>query len=134
MVLERAFLTYILSRIRSKRMKKLVVVLLSLAASLTAADFSGIWNGKGGIESAKYGSVPQTAQMTLLQAGSSVSGTLKIGNGSILKIASGTVSGSTITFAVGTGGTATLTQSGSQLQGKLTSSKGQILDIVFTKQ
>jgi len=113
-------------------MKKLMVVLLSLAASLAAADCSGIWNGKGGIESTKYGSVPQTAQMTLLQAGSSVSGTLKIGNGPIMKIASGTVSGSTITFVVG-GGTATLTQSGAQLQGRLTSSKGDILDIVFTK-
>ena len=113
-------------------MKKLMVVLLSLAASLAAADCSGIWNGKGGIESTKYGSVPQTAQMTLLQAGSSVSGTLKIGNGPIMRIASGTVSGSTITFAVG-GGSATLTQSGAQLQGRLTSSKGDILDIVFTK-
>jgi hypothetical protein len=115
-------------------MKKLVVVVPSLAASLTAANYSGIWNGKGGIESAKYGSVPQTAQLTLLQAGSSVSGTMKIGNGPILKIASGTVSGSTITFAVGAGGAATLTQSGAQLQGRLTSSKGEILDIVFTKQ
>ncbi len=115
-------------------MKKLIVVLLSLAASLAAADCSGIWSGKGGIESAKYGSVPQTAQMTLLQAGSSVTGTLKIGNGSIMKIASGAVSGSTITFAVGKGGTGTLTQSGAQLSGRLTSSQGQILDIVFTKQ
>ena len=112
-------------------MKKLVVVLLSLAALLTAADYSGIWNGKGGIESAKYGSVPQTAQLTLLQAGSSVSGTLKIGNGPIMKIASGAVSGSTITFAVG-GGTGTLAQNGAQLKGRLTSSKGEILDIVFT--
>jgi|ERR1035441_3391796 hypothetical protein len=115
-------------------MKKLVVVLLSLAACLTAADFSGIWNGKGGIESAKYGSVPQTAQMTIVQAGSSFSGTLKIGNGPIAKIASGTVSGSTVTFAVGNGGTGTLTQSGAQLTGKLTSTRGEILDIVFTKQ
>jgi len=114
-------------------MKKLIVVLLSLAASLAAADCSGIWSGKGGIESAKYGSVPQTAQMTLLQAGSSVTGTLKIGNGSIMKIASGAVSGSTVTFAVGRG-TGTLTQSGAQLSGRLTSSQGQILDIVFTKQ
>ena len=114
-------------------MKKLIVVLLSLAVSLAAADCSGIWNGKGGIESAKYGSVPQTAQMTLLQAGSSVTGTLKIGNGSIMKIASGAVSGSTVTFAVGRG-TGTLTQSGAQLSGRLTSSQGQILDIVFTKQ
>jgi hypothetical protein len=115
-------------------MKKLVVVLLSLAASLAAADYSGTWNGKGGQESAKYGLVPQTAQMTLLQSGSSVSGTMKIGNGQIMKIASGAVSGSTITFAVGAGGTGTLTQSGAQLQGKLTSSKGEILDMVFTKQ
>src|SRR5271157_1745338 len=115
-------------------MKKLIVVLLSVAASLAAADCSGIWNGKGGIEDAKYGSVPMTAQMTLLQAGSSVSGTLKMGNGPIMQIASGNVSGSTITFAVGTGGTATLTQSGTQLKGRLTSSKGQILDIVFTKK
>jgi hypothetical protein len=115
-------------------MKKLVVVLLSLAALLTAADYSGIWNGKGGIESAKYGSIPQTAQITLLQAGSAASGTLKLGNGPILKITSGTISGSTITFAVDNGTTGTLTQSGSQLQGRLTSSEGEILDIVFTKQ
>ena len=115
-------------------MKRLVVLLLSLTAFLAAADYSGIWNGKGGIESAKYGSVPQTAQMTLLQAGSSASGTLKLGNGPLWKITSGTVSGSTITFALDNGSTASLTQSSSQLQGKITSSKGEILDIVFTKQ
>ena len=113
-------------------MKKLLIVLLSLTAFLAAADYSGIWYGKGGIESAKYGSVPQTAVMTLLQAGTSVSGTLQIGNGPILKISSGTVTGSNITFAV-PGNTANLTQNGVQLQGKLTSSKGDILDIVFTK-
>jgi len=114
-------------------MKKLVVLLLSLTTFLAAANYSGIWNGKGGIESAKYGSIPQTAQMTLLQAGSSVSGTLKIGNGRPMQLSAGAVSGSTITFAV-SGGTGTLTQNGAQLQGKLTSSRGEILDIVFTKQ
>jgi|SRR5581483_9260851 len=113
-------------------MTKVMVVLLALAASVAAADYSGIWNGKGGIESPQYGSVPQTAQMTLLQAGSSLTGTLKIGNGPVLKITSGTVSGSTITFAF-TGGTGSLTQVSAQLQGKLTWSKGDILDIVFTK-
>jgi len=113
-------------------MKRMMIAMFVLAASLAAADYSGIWNGKGGIESAKYGSVPQTAQMTLLQAGSSLSGTLKIGNGPIMTITAGSVSGNAITFAV-TGGTASLTATGSQLQGKLTSSQGQILDIVFTK-
>lgn len=115
-------------------MKKLAVILLSLTASLSAADYSGIWNGKSGMASPRYGSVPGTAEMTLLQAGNSVSGTLKMGKGPIMKIASGAVSGSTITFAVGTGGTARLTQSGAQLTGKLTSSKGQVLDVVFTKR
>ena len=115
-------------------MKKLVVLLLSLTTFLAAADYSGIWNGKGGIESAKYGSVPQTAQMTLLHAGSTVSGTLKLGNGAVWKITSGSVSGSAITFALDNGSTRSLAQSSSQLQGKITSSKGAILDIVFTKQ
>jgi hypothetical protein len=121
-------------------MKKLVVVLLSLASFLTAqsSSVSGIWNGKGGVEDPKYGSVPMTAQMTLQQAGSSVSGTLKIGNGKIMQITSGAVSGNTITFAVGNGsttvGSASLTQSGAQLAGKLTSSTGSIFDVVFTQQ
>jgi hypothetical protein len=115
-------------------MKKLIVLLLSLAAFLAAqTSYSGIWNGKGGIESAKYGSVPQVAQLTLLQAGSSVSGTIKFGNGKPLPISNGAVSGSTITFAVGPG-TGTLTRSGVQLVGRLTSSKGEIFDVVFTQQ
>jgi hypothetical protein len=116
-------------------MKKLVVVLLSLASFLTAqsSSVSGIWNGKGGIEDPKYGSVPMTAQMTLQQAGSSLSGTLKIGNGKIMQLSSGAVSGNTITFAVGSG-TGSLTQNGAQLTGRLTSSTGKIFDVVFAQQ
>ncbi len=114
-------------------MKKLALVMLALTVSLQAStDFSGIWNGKGGYQDAKYGSVPATAQLTLLQSGSSIKGTLKIGNSKPIEITSGSVSGSEITFVV-KGGTGTLTQNGSKLQGKLTSSKGKILDIVFTK-
>lgn len=113
-------------------MKKLIVVLLSMAAYLTAADYSGIWNGKGGIEDAVYGSVPMTAQLTLLQAGSSISGSLKIGNGKIMPISSGNVSGTTITFAVGDG-TGKLTQNGAQLTGRLTSGQGKIFDVVFSQ-
>jgi hypothetical protein len=115
-------------------MKKLVIVLLSLAVSLSAADYSGAWKGKGGQESAKYGSIPMTAQMTLQQAGSALTGTLRIGNGPVLSIASGSVSGTTLTFAVGTAGTGTLSQVGTQLQGRITSNRGEILDIVFSKQ
>jgi hypothetical protein len=115
-------------------MKKLAIVALTFAASLAASDLSGIWNGKGGFEDAKYGAVPSTAQLTLVQAGSTVSGTLKIGNGPVIHISNGSVSGSQITFAAGGGGTAALTANGSQLSGKLTSSTGKILDVVFSKQ
>ena len=114
-------------------MKNSAIMMLVFAASLAAADNSGIWNGKGGIEDAKYGSVPQTAQMTLLQAGSAVSGTLKVGNGTPMPISVGTVSGNQITFVV-KGGTGRLTQNGAQLSGKLTSPAGEVFDIVFTKQ
>ena len=118
-------------------MKKLIVLLLILTPCLaTAADLSGIWNGKGGKEDPKYGSVPVTVQMTLLQAGSSVTGTIKMGNGPIIKIPSGTVSGNTVKFAVrnGTSGTGSgsFTLNGSKLSGRLTSSRGDIFDIVFT--
>jgi hypothetical protein len=114
-------------------MKKLAIVAFAFAASLAAADYSGTYDGKGGFEDPKYGSVPSTAQMTLIQSGSSVSGTLKIGNGAIIVLSNGVVSGSQITFAAGKGGTGSLTVNGAQLQGRLTSSTGKILDIVFTK-
>ena len=116
-------------------MKKLAIIALAFAASLGAADYSGIWDGKGGVESSKYGSVPWTSQLTLVQAGSSVSGTLKMGNDQVLPITSGTVSGSQITFVVNSGArTANLTQNGTQLQGTITSSTGEVYDVVFTKE
>jgi hypothetical protein len=115
-------------------MKRLAMIMLAFAASLAAADYSGIWSGTGGIESVKYGSVPQTARMTLNQAGSTVTGTLQLGNAQVVTITSGTVSGSTITFAAGTAFTASLTQTGTQLSGKVTSSRGEVMDVVFTKQ
>jgi len=117
-------------------MKKLALMAVVLVGSLLAADSSGTYKGTGGIEDVKYGSVPQTAQLTLIQAGSTVSGTLKIANGPLFKISSGTVSGNQITFAVGAGGgTGSLTVvSATQLQGKLTSVRGEIFDVSFTKQ
>ena len=115
-------------------MKKLIVVLLlTLTPYLVAADLSGVWNGKGGKEDAKYGKVPVTVQMTLLQAGSAVSGTIKMGNGPIVKIPSGNVSGNSVKFAVGDGsGSGSFTWNGSNLSGRLTSSRGDIYDVVFT--
>jgi hypothetical protein len=110
------------------------MIILAFAASLMAADYSGVWNGTGGIESVKYGSVPQTAQMTLQQAGSSVTGSLKLGNALVVAITSGTVSGTNITFAAGTAFTANLTANGSQLTGKVYTSRGEVMDVVFTQQ
>lgn len=119
-------------------MKKLAITMLTFAASLAAQDFSGIWNGKGGKEDPKYGTVPQTAQMTVLQAGTSFHGTLKLGtNGGLMQITNGTVSGGNLTFTIISGKaqiTGNLAASGSQLSGKMTASNGSTFDFVFTKQ
>lgn len=117
-------------------MKKFVPILVVLAGSLLASDHSGIWYGKGGYEDPKYGTVPEVATITLLQAGSTIKGTLRIGgqNAKILTITSGTVNGATITFAVGSDQTGTLTEDGAQLKGRLTSSTGRVLDLVFNKR
>jgi hypothetical protein len=119
-------------------MKKLAIMMFTLAASLAAQDLSGIWNGKGGKEDPKYGTVPQTAQMTVLQAGTSFHGTLKLGaGGAIMPITNGTSSGGKMTFTIVTGKsqiTGNLGLSGSQLSGKMTASNGSTFDFVFTKQ
>lgn len=117
-------------------MKKLAIMMFMFASSLAAQSYSGIWNGVGGKVDARYGLVPQTAQMTLLQAGSSLKGTLKIGTGKPVAITSGTVSGTQLTFVIGGSGgqiTATLSQSGAQLTGKMTASNGMVFDFVFTQ-
>ena len=113
-------------------MKRIAILALVFATSLAAADYSGVWSGTGGVESMKYGSVPQTAKLTLLQSGTTVSGTLQLGNGPVVKISSGSVSGNRITFAAGNAFTAALTQSGAALSGKVTTSRGEIVDLVFT--
>jgi hypothetical protein len=117
-------------------MKKLAIMMLVGAAALSAADFSGIWSGKGGKEDPRYGTVPATAQMTLLQAGASLSGTVRLGNSKPAKISSGSVSGNQLTVVlIGSVGqiTGRLTQTGSQLTGKMTASNGDVYDFVFTK-
>lgn len=118
-------------------MKKIAIVMFTLAVSLAAQDLSGIWNGKGGKEDMKYGKVPATAQLTVLQAGTSFHGTLKMNTGKVLQIANGAVSGGELTFVINNGGqqiTANLLLTGAQLSGKMTSSSGSIFDFVFTKQ
>ena len=74
--------------------------------------------------------------MTVVQAGSSFTGTLKIGSGKPMQIKSGAVSGTQLTFSIVTGAgqlTGSLTQTGTQLTGKMTASNGQTFDFVFTK-
>ncbi len=117
-------------------MKKLAMMMFILAASLAAQDYSGIWNGKGGKEDQRYGLVPRTAQMTLLQSGTSFTGTLKIGTGKPMQITSGTVSGTGLTFVITSGSgqiTGNLSPNGAQLSGKMTASTGDTFDFVFTK-
>jgi hypothetical protein len=117
-------------------MKKLAISALLFAASLSAADYSGIWNGKGGKQDVRYGTVPMTAQMTLLQAGSNFSGTLSLGGGAAMPFTSGTVSGSQLVFSIVNGKAqlnGTLSGSASQLTGKVTDSVGNTFTLVFTK-
>lgn len=116
-------------------MKTLVALLLF--AALAFADCSGTWNGNGGKEDPRYGLVPMTAQMTLQQAGSSVSGTLKIGNGGVMSITSGTASGNQITIVISQPGgqiTGSFSQNGNQLTGKMTTSTGDTYDFAFAQQ
>src|SRR5580698_8416802 len=110
-------------------MKKLAIMFLACAASLAAADYSGIWNGKGGMVSAKYGTVPYIAQLTILQDGTALKGTFKAGNGTPVPFTAGSVSGTQVTFAIANGAvTAVLSQSGAQLVGKMTSSSGSVVN------
>jgi len=117
-------------------MIKSLIIAFALAATLSAADFSGAWSGKGGSPDPKYGLVPVTAQMTLVEATvtGTLTGTMKIANGKPFKI-SGVLSGGTLVFAMGTGESFSLTPGGStQLSGKYTSSTGQVVQLLFTKQ
>lgn len=119
-------------------MKKIAILWLGLAiVALAKSDLSGIWDGKGGRQTEKYGSIAATAQLTLLQAGDSVKGTLKIGNGTVMTITSGVVSGSAIRFNVGTEkegilGSVELTRDGSTLRGQVSMYDGRVFDMVFT--
>ena len=114
-------------------MKKSLILMLALAGSL-AADASGIWNGKGTLPDPKYGHIPVTAQLTILQAGTSLKGTFKAGNGKPVPI-TGTVSGTQVTFAVASGAvTANLQQNGTQLTGTMTSNAGMVATMVFTQK
>ena len=115
-------------------MKKLAIIAMVFAGSVFAADYSGIWAGSANKADAKYGVVPNTLQLTLNHAGTTVSGTLKLGNGQPIALSAGTVSGNQISFAVGAVGTGVLTDTGTRLQGRLTSTTGQVLDVVVTKQ
>ena len=118
-------------------MKRLVIIILAFAASRSAADYSGIWNGKGIEQSARYAEgVPHTVQATFVQAGSSLKGTIKLGNGAPMAIKVGTVSGSAMSFSATTAGemvTGQFSASGAQLTGRLTLSDGQVISVALTK-
>jgi hypothetical protein len=118
-------------------MKKSIMIMAVLFASLAAADTTGTYSGVGGSQSAKYGVVPQNMQLALVQNGTSVTGSLRMANATkSLTIASGTVSGTQVTFAAG-GGTApqitgNLIINGTTLSGTITTSTGLVYNVVFT--
>ena len=119
-------------------MKKLATLALLLAGGLSAADFSGIWNGNGSVQDSKYGSLPTTMQMTLLQAGNSLTGTLKVNNAKPAKITSGTVNASNATIVMvspqGHQSTSQLTINGNQITGRVTTSTGKVYTVLLKKQ
>ncbi len=117
-------------------MKKIAILAVAFGTSLLAAtSYTGLWSGKGGSVDAKYGTVPQTAKISLLQSGSSITGSVQLGNGKTLPISSGQVSGSQITFAIGQNlGTGSFTASGTQMQGTITSSAGKVINFVLNLQ
>jgi hypothetical protein len=119
-------------------MKKLLLTMLAFAASLTAADYSGIYNGKAVQPSEKYaGGVPYSLQMTVLQSGQTFTGTFKIGTGKPVPIVSGSVSGSSLTFSMVANSkmqsTAQLSASGDLLTGRITMSTGAVLTVALKK-
>jgi hypothetical protein len=123
-------------------MKRLILMLLAGAASLAAADYTGIWYGKGTIANPRYtGGIPMTVTMTLQQAGNSLQGTLQITNQAPIAIKSGAVSGAQLSFALVNkrGGQITAqlaANSNNQLAGHMTLTNGQIYNVTFshTKQ
>ncbi len=119
-------------------MKRLAVMMLAFASSLAAADYSGIWNGKGTVQSARYpGGVPYTVQMTILQAGNSFNGTLKVGNNTPLQVSNGSVSGTGLSFRASLASfqvTGQLSANAGQLSGQMTLSDGTVFTVGFTQQ
>jgi len=119
-------------------MKKTLLTMLAFAASLMAQDYSGTYNGKAMQQSEKYaGGVPYALQMTVLQAGQTFTGTFKIGTSKPVPIVSGTVSGSSLTFAmVGNNkmqSTAQLSATGNELTGRITMSTGAVYTVALQK-
>src|SRR5947208_966934 len=120
-------------------MKKLLLCGLLFAFTLAASDVSGIWNGKSAQNTTKYGPVRTPVQVTLLQAGTNVTGTFKIDNAKPVAIKTGTASGNQVSISLLVGGgkviTANLTLQGTnQLTGNLTDSQGQMYALSLTKQ
>ena len=119
-------------------MKKLLFVILAAAVSLSAADYSGVYVGKGAEPSARYGGgVPHTVQMTLRQVGNALQGTVQLDKGPICNITSGSVSGNSINIVVGSNtfrATGQLAVDGNTLTGTMTSTSGMQVTVALVKK
>lgn len=116
-------------------MKKLVLCVLALALSLSAADVSGKWAGKAAQSDQKYGQIFSTTSLELKQSGSAVSGTLVLSNMSYP--ITGTNDGSTLKFSLKAGKTlvtGTFTPSANGLSGRYSTDSGQVYTVQLAKQ
>lgn len=120
-------------------MNKLIVMMMVVAGSLAAqTNYSGIWEGKGVIQSARYpGGVPMKVEMTLLQSGTALQGTVKTSNIKPYTITTGTVSGNSLSI-VTTSNKATQTiqltaTSPTTMSGSVTTSTGEVYQLSLVK-
>jgi hypothetical protein len=110
-------------------MKKSVILGFIFGLSLAAGDLSGKWSGK-----AMFPDSPQTRQpgkaveLNLVQNGSQVKGTFSLAAGKPLPIEAGTLRDGKLTFALHMPDLVTvqLNQEGERLEGRMTSSQGEL--------
>ena len=97
-------------------MKKLALLLIVFAFVAAAADFTGVWSGKADI-TANGEQQPSTAQLTLKQDGSTVTGTAGPDSEQQHSIQNGKADGDTLEFDIQPGDDAPLIHVKLKLEG-----------------
>jgi hypothetical protein len=85
-------------------MKSLLLTMLALSLSLSAADFTGKWAGTYSIVTSDGDTQTGNVTLILTQTGSDLTGTVGTDTGEVMKIANGHVEGDVVTFESHTDG------------------------------